>query len=215
MRHPDRCKFSRHTMTRYTNVGRKRTHLQATFDPNDDQNFPNVASTSSLPSQDVTLSGTSNGTGAASDAPAESRHKRRRKSKRNSEGKVSEESGPAADAGDGSAKNSRVTKSEKAKKARTKPMAKVKAKRVKSAYFSLSLPLFCRSYTSWSTNSATAVILTNQHAPNSRCGQCRIDQRAAVEAHSGTTRAHDVLRMPRGRTLCQGLSDHRTARGRR
>ena len=134
-KHPNRCTLLRHTMTRYTNVGRKRTYLQASFDPNDDQN---VASTSSPPSPDVTPSHTSNGTGAARDAPAEPSRKRRRKSNRNSEENVADGSGPpAADAEGGSGKNPRATKSEKAKKALAKLKAKEKAKRVKSAYFSL------------------------------------------------------------------------------
>lgn len=205
-------------MTRFTNVGRKRTYLQATFDPSDVQIFSNVASTSSLPSPDITPSGISNGIGAASDAPAESRHKRRRKTKRNSEGKVSEESGPPADAdaGHGSTKNAQVAESDKVKKAPTKPMAKVKAKRFKSAYLSLSLSVsFVGFYTSLSNQFDNGGDNSQTHPPNSRCEQCKIDQRAAVETHRGTTRAHDVLRMPRGRTRCQGLSDLRTALGRR
>ena len=156
-KHPDGS-ILRHTMTRYTNVGRKRTHLQASFDPNDDQN---VASTSSPPSPDVTPSHrTSNGTGAASDAPAESSRKRRRKSNRNSEGNVVDGSGLPVDAEGGSGKHPRATKSEKAKKALAKLKAKERAKRVKSTCFSLSLSLF-RFYISWSIHSAMATILTH------------------------------------------------------
>lgn len=117
------------TMTRYTNVGRKRTYLQASFNPNDDQIASNVASTSSSRSPDAahTLHESS------VDAHAESRRKRPRKSKEISEEKSAAEPGPATADGDGSRNNSQVTKSERKKKALAKLKAKAKAKRTKSA----------------------------------------------------------------------------------
>src|SRR5579863_7483473 len=117
-------------MTRYTNVGRKRTYLQASFDPNDDQITSNVASTSSPRAPDATHE-------SIVDTPAEPKRKRPRKSKESSEEKVTAEPGSAAVAGDGSGKNSQNIKSERKKKAlaklKAKEKAKERAKRAKSA----------------------------------------------------------------------------------
>ena len=72
---------------------------------------------------------------------------------------------PAADAEGGSGKNPRATKSEKAKKALAKLKAKEKAKRVKSAYFSLffSLLVLYKLVNQFDDDD-------NTRAPNSRCG---------------------------------------------
>jgi hypothetical protein len=116
-------------MTRYTNLGKKRTYLQASFDPNDDQIASNVASTSSPRSPDATRTLHENSV----DAPAESHRKRPRMSKEKSEEKAAAEPGPGAADGDGSRKNSQATKSERKRKALAKLKEKEKAKRTKSA----------------------------------------------------------------------------------
>ena len=101
-------------MTRYTNSGRKRTYLQASFDPHDHESLTTAAAQGS------------------SDAPQEFRagalpelsRKRRR------EEKLAAESSTAAVKNDGNDKP--VVKSEKKKKALAKLKAKEKAKRAKS-----------------------------------------------------------------------------------
>jgi hypothetical protein len=124
------------TMTRYTNVGWKRTFYQASFDPNDDQSASNTASTSML--------GPPNDTAAPShtiDTPAESDRKRRRKSKANSEDSI-----PATISSDGDKTSLSITKSERTKVLAAKPELKAnlkKARRAKSALFFSSQ---CRSY---------------------------------------------------------------------
>ena len=122
----------RHMMTRYTNVGRKRTYLQASFDPDDDQIASNVASTSSLRSPDTTRTLHE----SSIDVPAiEPSRKRPRKSNANSKEDAAAESEPTTVTGDGNKESSQVIKSERTKKALAKLKAKEKAKRVKSAYF--------------------------------------------------------------------------------
>ena len=118
-------------MTRYTNVGRKRTYLQASFDPGDDQIASNVASTSSLRSPDTTRTLHENSV----DVPIEPSRKRPRKSNANSKEEAAAESGPTTVTGDGNKESPQVIKSERTKKALAKLKAKEKAKRVKSAYF--------------------------------------------------------------------------------
>jgi hypothetical protein len=102
-------------MTRYTNISRKRTYLQASFDPKNDQvATTNVASTPVLGTPDVSQFQHEGN----ADAPVKSSScKRRRKSKGDSEEKA-------------------VVKSQKTKKAPAKLKAKEKAKRVKcTGYF--------------------------------------------------------------------------------
>lgn len=118
-----------HTMTRYTNVGRKRTYLQASFDPNDNQVALNAPSTSALGSHDASRSLHESN----ADAPPESSRKRRRKSKENFEKSIAESAPAAVAAGDSEKSNSPVTKSEKTKKALTKLKAKERAKRLKKS----------------------------------------------------------------------------------
>jgi len=135
---PACCKHSLpvHTsMTRYTNVGRKRTYVQASFDPGDDQITSNLASTSALNSLDT--SRTTHETSI--DAAPEPSRKRSRKSKDRSGEKQTAESVSAVVISAGDKKNPPVTKSERAKKALAKLKAKEKAKRAKSACVSIFL----------------------------------------------------------------------------
>ncbi|KAI9459098.1 hypothetical protein F5148DRAFT_1276836 [Russula earlei] len=116
-------------MTRYTNVGRKRTYLQASLDPGDDQTALNVPAPDSLDASHPKHEG------GVVDALAESRRKRRRhrKSGEPSEGTWATESAPSAAASDGDKKGSPVTKSESVKvEALSKPKAKDKPKRAKT-----------------------------------------------------------------------------------
>ena len=111
-------------MTRYTNNGRKRTYLQASFDPNDHETLTKTASTSALDSSDAQQEV---GVGAM---PEPSR-KRHRKSKVGSEEeKIAADSSTVAVGNDG--KDKPMLKSEKSKKALAKLKAKEKAKRAKS-----------------------------------------------------------------------------------
>lgn len=124
-------------MTRYTNVGWKRTHFQASF-PNDIQISGNTASTSvqGSPHDAATLSHAPHG--SSNDTPAEPNRKRRRKSKSNSELNVDAVSFPAAVASDGDDKTrSSGTRSERTKlpAAKLKLRAKEKARTAKSASF--------------------------------------------------------------------------------
>jgi hypothetical protein len=112
-------------MTRYTNIGRKRTYIQATFDPKNDHQASTTiaASTPVLDTSDLQHEG-------SVDTPVESnRPKRRRKSDGNSD---VARSTTAIAASDGEKKKS-VVKSEKTKKALAKLKAKEKAKRAKCA----------------------------------------------------------------------------------
>ena len=53
VRHEPRLRSPHYrVMTRYTNTGRKRTHLQASFDPNDHEILTTATSTSALASSD-------------------------------------------------------------------------------------------------------------------------------------------------------------------
>ncbi|KAI9463673.1 hypothetical protein BJY52DRAFT_1202944 [Lactarius psammicola] len=110
-------------MTRYTNSGRKRTYLQASFDPNDHEILTTAASTSELDSSDPSQAQQ----GVRVDALPESSRKRRRRSKGGSEEKV------VADAVENDGNDKPVVKSEKTKKALAKLKAKEKAKRAKTA----------------------------------------------------------------------------------
>ena len=129
-------------MTRYTNVGWKRTYFQAqaSFDPNDDQIASNTASTSVLgPPHDAAAKASPAPYESNIDTPAESNHKRRRKSKANSERGVVVDSVPAAIANDADKASSSVTNSARTK-TRKKVLAaklKEKARRAKSAFFFL------------------------------------------------------------------------------
>ena len=111
-------------MTRYTNNGRKRTYLQASFDPNDDTK---AASASVLGSSDPLQAQQEVRVGAL----PEPSHKRRRRSKVGSEEeKIAVDPFTAAVENDGNDKP--TLKSEKKKKALEKLKAKEKAKRAKS-----------------------------------------------------------------------------------
>jgi hypothetical protein len=123
-------------MTRYTNVGWKRTYHQASFDPNDDQIARSPPSTPVPGSSDAAVQFKS-----IIDTPAESNRKRRRKSKADSERKVAADSTPAAIAGDEDKTSSSVAKEKRMKvlAGRPKPRTKEKTRRAKSAQF---IPLF-------------------------------------------------------------------------
>ena len=124
-------------MTRYTNVGWKRTYFQASSDPKDDQIASNTASTSVQGSSHDLAASSHAPYGSSDDTPAESNRKRRRKSKSNAEPIAATESTPAAIASDGDMTSSLVTKSERTKvqTAKLKRSAKEKARRAKSACF--------------------------------------------------------------------------------
>ncbi len=109
-------------MTRYTNTGRKRTYLQASFDPHDHEILTTAASASGLDSSDPSQAQQEVRVGAL---PEPSR-KRRRRSKAGSEEKVE------ADVVENDGNDKPVVKSEKTKKALAKLKAKEKAKRAKS-----------------------------------------------------------------------------------
>ena len=125
-------------MTRYTNVGWKRTYFQASFDPNDDQITSNTASTSVLgPSHDADAKASPAPYKSNIDTPTESNHKRRRKSKANSERGVAVDSVPAAIANDADKASSSITNSARTKTRKKVLAAKLKEKtrRAKSAFF--------------------------------------------------------------------------------
>ena len=125
-------------MTRYTDVGWKRTYFQASFDPNDDQIASHTASTSVLASPHDADAKAPAPNGSNIDTPTEPNHKRRRKSEPDSERGLAVDSVPAAVANDGDKMSSSVTDSARPK-ARTKVLAaklKEKARRAKSAFFS-------------------------------------------------------------------------------
>ncbi|KAH9002149.1 hypothetical protein EDB86DRAFT_369956 [Lactarius hatsudake] len=104
-------------MTRYTNAGRKRTYLQASFDPNDHETLTTATSASGLDSSDP-LQAQQEARVGTSPEPG---RKRRRRSKVGSEEKI------VADDGN----DKPVVKSEKTKKALAKLKAKERAKRAK------------------------------------------------------------------------------------
>ncbi|KAI9442259.1 hypothetical protein H4582DRAFT_1927424 [Lactarius indigo] len=103
-------------MTRYTNAGRKRTYLQASFGPNDHETLTTTTSASVLDSSDPLQAQQEVRVGDVQPS-----RKRRRRSKVGSEEKV------VADDGD----DKPVVKSEKTKKALAKLKAKERAKRAK------------------------------------------------------------------------------------
>jgi hypothetical protein len=105
-------------MTRYTNSGRKRTYLQASFDPNDLEILTTAASAPGLDSSQEIRAGAS---------PEPSR-KRRRKSKVGSEEKAL----ASTAAVESDVKDRPVVKSEKTIKGLAKLKAKERAKRAKS-----------------------------------------------------------------------------------
>ncbi|KAH9083575.1 hypothetical protein EDB83DRAFT_2330011 [Lactarius deliciosus] len=104
-------------MTRYTNAGRKRTYVQASFDPNDHETLTTAASASGLDSSDPLQAQQEARVGTS---PEPSR-KRRRRSKVGSEEKIVTDDG----------NDKPVAKSEKTKKALAKLKAKERAKRAK------------------------------------------------------------------------------------
>jgi hypothetical protein len=103
-------------MTRYTNSGRKRTYLQASFDPNVHESLAAAAAQDSSDTQQEIRAGTS----------PEPSHKRQRRS----EEQIATDSSTTAVKNDGNDKP--VVKSEKTKKALAKLKAKEQAKRAKS-----------------------------------------------------------------------------------
>ena len=117
-------------MTRYTNVGWKRTYHQASFDTNDDQIAPSTPSTPVPGSSDATAQFET-----IIDTPAESNRKRRRKSKADSERKVKADSTPAALASDEDKTSSSVAEKKRMKvlAGRPKPKTNEKTRRAKSA----------------------------------------------------------------------------------
>jgi hypothetical protein len=118
-------------MTRYTNVGWKRTYHQANFDPDDNQSARNTASTSVLSSSDAAATfHASYKSGIDIPLEAEPNRKGRRKSKADSERKVEADSAPVAIASNKDNTTSSVTKNTKTKKGLT---AKLKTRRAKSA----------------------------------------------------------------------------------
>ena len=123
-------------MTRYTNVGWKRTYFQATF-PNDIQIPGNTASTSAQGSLHDAAATSHDPYGSSNDTPAEPNSKRRRNSKSNSEPNVAVDSIPATVASDGEKTCPSGTRSERTKvpAGKLKSKAKEKTRRAKSAYF--------------------------------------------------------------------------------
>ena len=123
-------------MTRYTNVGWKRTYFQATF-PNDIQIPGNTASTSAQGSLHDAAASSHDPYGSSNDTPAEPNSKRRRKSKSSSEPNAAAESIISTVASDGEKTSPSGIRSERTKvpARKLKPKAKEKARRAKSAYF--------------------------------------------------------------------------------
>ena len=180
-------------MTRYTNVGWKRTYFQANSDPKDDQIASNTASTSAQGSPHDAAASSHAPYGSSDDTPAEPIRKRRRKSKSNAEPIAATESTPAAIASDGDMTSLSVRKSERTKvqAAKLKRNAKERARRAKSACFDYA-------YTSAMTMSISC------HCSCRR--QSRVDGSAPVETQSRTKCAYDLLCLSRGWALGQGLS---------
>ncbi|KAF8274573.1 hypothetical protein EI94DRAFT_1713750 [Lactarius quietus] len=108
-------------MTRYTNSGRKRTYLQASFDPNEHEVLTTAASTSVLDSSDPLQN-------QQEVTPPEPSRKRRRRSQVASEERAVADTAPIEGDGD----DRPVIKSEKTKKALAKLKAKERAKRAKN-----------------------------------------------------------------------------------
>lgn len=119
------------TMTRYTNVGWKRTYHQASFDLNGDQIARSTPSTPVPGSSDAAAQFES-----IIDTPAEPNRKRRRKSKGDSEREVAADSTPAAIADEDKASSLVVEKKKtkiRADRPKPKPKTKEKTRRAKSA----------------------------------------------------------------------------------
>jgi hypothetical protein len=123
-------------MTRYTNVGWKRTYFQATF-PNDIQIPGNTASTSAQGSPHDAAASSHAPYGSSNDTPAEPNSKRRRKSKSNSEPDMAADSIPSTVTNDRDQMSPSGTKSESTKvpAGKLRPKDKEKARKAKSAYF--------------------------------------------------------------------------------
>lgn len=136
-------------MTRYTNIGRKRTYVEAGFDPRDEDATPTQtpgASTSIAPESHVEAEHPSQpqsdsvDTSAATEVPSEKRKRKRSKKRKDGGTAQNEETSAAADgeAGQSGSGEERVVKeslkSEKVKKANSKLKDKKKAKRVKGAF---------------------------------------------------------------------------------
>lgn len=113
-------------MTRYTNTGRKRTHLQASFDPTDHEILTTAASTSALDSSNTLQTQQE----VRADALPEPSRKRPRKRQVGSEEQVVVGSSTAAV--EDNRNDKQVIKREKTKRALEKLKAKEKAKRAKS-----------------------------------------------------------------------------------
>jgi hypothetical protein len=116
-------------MTRYTNIGWKKTYIQASFDPKNDQvSTTSSASTPALGTPNASQTQHEGGVDAPVKSSSRNRH---RKSKGDSEERTVAESLPAIAASDREKKS--VVKSEKTKKALAKLKAKERAKRAKCA----------------------------------------------------------------------------------
>jgi hypothetical protein len=126
------CQSLPGAMTRYTNIGRKRTYLQASFDPENDQiTTTNAASPPPLSTPDSSPFQHEASVDAA--LVKSGSRKRRRKSKGDSEEKRVAESTLVIAPHDGEQKA--VVKSQKTKKALAKLKAKEKARRIKCTWF--------------------------------------------------------------------------------
>lgn len=135
-------------MTRYTNLGRKRTHVEAGFNYRDEDEIPThtlgaSTSTGPVPQVQSTSPGQppaeSETTTAASTELSSEKRKRKRSKKRKESGEGQDEHatehGEEGVTGDGQGKEVKTsTKSEKIKKANSKLKDKNKAKRVKGAF---------------------------------------------------------------------------------
>lgn len=175
-------------MTRYTNVGWKRTYHQASSDPNDDQIPRSTLSTPVPSSSDAQFEG-------IIETPAESNRERPRKVKADSERKMAVGSTPAAIASNEDKTSSSVAEKKRREviAGRRKPKTKEKTRRAKSEYFFFE-------------NINFHMRPIQLHCSCSR--QSRGDRSAAVATHGGTTCAHDLLCMSPGWALGQGLSDY-------
>jgi hypothetical protein len=120
-------------MTRYTNVGWKRTYHQANSDSNDDQIARSTPSTPVPGSSDAAATSHAQFEGTI-DTPAESSRKRPRRIKADSERNVAADSTPAAIASNEDETSSSVAKKKRRKvlAGRPKPKTKEQARRAKS-----------------------------------------------------------------------------------
>ena len=115
------------TMTRYTNVGWKRTYHQANFDPNDDQIARSTPSTPVPCSSDAATTSHAQFEGIIG-TPAESNRKRPRISKGDPERKVVPDFTPAAIAGNNDKTSSSVAEKKRRKVLAGRPKLKTKEK---------------------------------------------------------------------------------------